>query len=159
MIPAGKCGGRTSFDLAHNLPSSEANTRERGVCWGHPRPRQEASPPAPLIRETSNIALTGHINGLLRFLQELWVPLPESTTFQYFFLPVFSCLILLSYQWLALYAHMMIYWSGVVILPPCMEWWVDREAHLRDVLPACVRKRDALLPLLYHERDSQCLIA
>src|SRR6266699_2449979 len=92
----------------HNLPSSEANTRERGVCWGHPRPRQEASPPAPLIRETSNIALTGHINGLLRFLQ---------------------------------------------------EWWVDREAHLRDVLPACVRKRDALLPLLYHERDSQCLIA
>src|SRR5207302_5592999 len=54
---------------SHNLPPSEANTGERGVCWGHPRPRQEASPPAPLIRETSNIALTGHINGLLRFLQ------------------------------------------------------------------------------------------
>src|SRR6266571_8902993 len=34
---------------SHNLPPSEANTRERGVCWGHPRPLQEASPPAPLI--------------------------------------------------------------------------------------------------------------
>src|SRR2546430_4401699 len=25
---------------SHNLPPAEANTRERGVCWGHPRPRQ-----------------------------------------------------------------------------------------------------------------------
>src|SRR5437868_675806 len=38
----------------HNLPPTEANTRERGVGWGHMRaeprrPRQEASPPAPLL--------------------------------------------------------------------------------------------------------------
>src|SRR6266700_2496602 len=34
---------------SHNLPPSEAKTRERGVGWGHPRPRQVASPPAPLL--------------------------------------------------------------------------------------------------------------
>src|SRR2546421_11657110 len=34
---------------SHNLPPSEAKTRERGVCWGRPRPRQVASPPAPLL--------------------------------------------------------------------------------------------------------------
>src|SRR5205807_8842093 len=37
----------------HNLPPAEAKTRERGVCWGHPRPRQGASP---------------HMRGLKRFL-------------------------------------------------------------------------------------------
>src|SRR5436305_10908641 len=43
---------------SHNLPPAEANTRERGVCWGpftlsprqrSPDPGREASPPAPLI--------------------------------------------------------------------------------------------------------------
>src|SRR6266581_2965238 len=40
---------------SHNLPPSEANTRERGVCWGHPRPRQEASPPAPLSSDCMSV--------------------------------------------------------------------------------------------------------
>src|SRR5256886_16758588 len=87
----------TYLTSTHNSPPAESDKGERGVCWGHPRPRQEASPPAPLIRETSNIALTGHINGLLRFLQELWVPLPASSTFRYFFclsfLVLYYCLI------------------------------------------------------------------
>ena len=49
------------------------------------------------LRETLNIAHTGHLSGLLRFLQELWVPLPASSTFRYFFclsfLVLYYCLL------------------------------------------------------------------
>src|SRR6266702_8658499 len=52
---------------SHNLPPSEANTRERGVCWGHPRPRQEASPPALLIYDwmSAKNALTVKHSGII----------------------------------------------------------------------------------------------
>src|SRR6266699_1257507 len=37
--------------FTHNSPPAESDKGERGVCWGHPRPRQEASLPAPPLYE------------------------------------------------------------------------------------------------------------
>src|SRR6266702_55069 len=43
--------------FTHNSPPAESDKGERGVCWGHPRPRQEASPPAPPLYEMMGMAM------------------------------------------------------------------------------------------------------
>src|SRR5437868_831041 len=63
---------------SHNLPPSETNTRERGVGWGHPRPRQVASPPAPLLYDRMSEAVS-----LTRGSLYLTVALSESFKLYY----------------------------------------------------------------------------
>src|SRR2546421_7261452 len=48
-VPVCRCLSRSVTDIHHNLPPAEANKGRRKLRGTPPRPRQEASPPAPLL--------------------------------------------------------------------------------------------------------------